>query len=162
MIDAARTNLVRPLSLIFCNDADRDVKFLVDRIANWTGNYLTPRLRFAPQESQFLCYETRFFCMQLQIEQLPLDTCDLIYCNLGLNDGSEDFSSYQPITLFLLFQVLNKRLNISKAQIKKGDTLIADYYTENNNVYDRLKPDYPISNPQHLVDLVSRIPEIQQ
>ena len=161
MISAVRTNLIHPLSLIFCNDTDRDINFLVARISNWTGAHLTACLRLSNEDSELLCFETRLLCMKLQIEEDPRQDCDLISCHLGLNDGSEDFRSYQALVLFLLFQVLNKRLNIPSAQMKLGNTLIADYYTDDDRVvYDRLSPNYPISNPLHLVNLLSRVPEL--
>lgn len=158
MTNILHSELVHPLSLVFLKAKNSDFNFLVNRIANWTGTHMHTCFKLSRGEQ--ICFETRLFCMKLQIEEIQQSNNFFIFCHLGLNDGSEDFRRYQALTLFLLFQVLNKRMSITSAQIKSDNTLIADYFTENRVVYDRLEPEYPISDPKHFRSLVDRLPDI--
>ncbi len=139
--------LDRALNLIYKDN--RPIQDIISRLANWTGLFF--HRGYAVSDRIF--YEARIFGLSLEVEK---KTSEIVSMALGFGYGEEDLRSIQVCLLYSLFQIVHRRLEIKEARILKDERTIADYFTIDRVLYDRLS-NKPVSQPDHLVDLYSRI-----
>lgn len=150
-------DFISNLSLIFVKDLS--VQDFSARLSNWTGLTLVRGYDFYGIEEDF--YECRVFGMSLIVKEIlhtPDDnkTIEQTCCQIGLDRGENDFQPIQILAIFLLFQVVYRRLGVKAATIEQENRTIADYYTRSGAIYDRVSSKL-VRCPQHLLDLYTRI-----
>ena len=137
----------RALNLVYSDD--RPIEDIVSRLANWTGLFFHRGYDL----SNRIFYEGRIFGLSVEIEK---KTSEIVSLAIGFGYGEEDLQSIQICLMYSLFQIVHKRLEIQEARILKDERTIADYFTIDRVLYDRLS-NKPVSQPEHLVDLYSRV-----